>query len=120
MPFFVDSTELVWVEFQGQFAGWKVALKKEMDAGDQEDLENAMLGIEMDGIEGATPKPVMKAGGLMLLELNVKKIVSPEGKEIIPTPERIRQLHRAIRSRLLARIRELNPPLAELEKTLLS
>ncbi len=112
--FFVEQ-ELEWVEFTGAFQGWRVALKREMDAGDQDALEDAMLGVEMDGQEGAVPKPIIRQGGLKLLELNIVKIVSPEGQEIAPTPQKIRQLNRAIRAKLLARIRELNRPLAELE-----
>ena len=115
MNFFVEP-ETVWVEFTGEFQGWKVALKKEMDAGDQEALEDTMLGIEMGGVGGETPKPILRQGGLKLLELNILKIVTPDGKEIIPTPQKIRQLNRAIRAKLLAKIRELNRPLAELEK----
>ena len=115
MGFFVEP-EIVWVEFAGAFQGWRVALKGEMDAGDQEDLENAMLGVEMDGVEGGTPKPVLRQGGLKLLELNIVKIISPDGNEVIPTPQKIRHLHRAIRAKLLAKIQELNRPLAELEK----
>ncbi len=112
--FFVVQ-ELEWVEFTGAFKGWRVALKKEMDAGDQEAIEDAMLGVEMGGKEGATPKPVLRQGGLKLLELNIVKIVSPEGQEITPTPQKISQLNRAIRAKLLKRIGELNRPLAELE-----
>ena len=115
MNFFVES-ETVWVEFSGEFQGWKVALKKEMDAGDQEALEDTMLGIEMGGVDGETPKPILRQGGLKLLELNILKIVMPDGQEVLLTPEKIRHLHRAIRAKLLARIRELNRPLAELEK----
>lgn len=115
MGFFVES-EIVWMEFTGAYQGWRVALKKEMDAGDQEDLENTMLGVEMDGTEGNTPKPVLRQGGLKLLELNIIKIITPEGQEVIPTPQKIRHLNRAIRAKLLAKIQELNRPLAELEK----
>ena len=81
MGFFVEP-ETVWVEFTGEFLGWKVALKKEMDAGDQEAMEDAMIGIEMDGKEN--PRPILRQGGLKLLELNILKIVSPDGKEILP------------------------------------
>lgn len=109
MGFFVEP-ETVLIEFSGQFQGWKVLLKKEMDAGDQEELENTMLGIEMDGVEGKTPRPVLKQGGLKLLELNVLKILPPEGPEIIPSSATLRKLARPVRAKLLEKIAELNRP----------
>lgn len=114
MGFFVEP-DTVWVEFGGQFQGWKVLLKKEMDAGDQEEMENAMLGLEMDGVDGKSPRPILKQGGLKLLELNIMKIVTPDGREIQPTPDALRRLNRSIRTKLLNRITELNRPLAEAE-----
>lgn len=117
MGFFVEP-EIVWVEFTGQFKGWKVALKSEMDAGDQEELENTMFQVTMDGESEKTPRPTLRAGSLKLLELNILKIVNPEGQEILPTPAKIRSLNRGIREKLLNKIRELNRPLAELEKAI--
>lgn len=116
MGFFVE-TESVWVEFSGTFKGWKVLLKKEMDAGDQETLENTMLGMEMDGADGKTPKPVLRQGGLKLLELNVLKILQPDGKEIEPSPAVLSKLNRSIRFKLLDKITELNRPFAEKAET---
>ena len=111
MGFFVEP-ETVWVEFSGAWEGWKVLLKKEMDAGDQEALEDTMLIAEMDGGQGV--KPILRQGTLKLLELNIIKIISPDGQEIQPTPERIRKLHRGVREILRKKIQELNRPLAEL------
>ncbi len=102
MGIFVEP-DLVIVEIDG----YKISLKKEMDAGDQDDLEQEMFGAEMS--EG-TPKPIIRTGKQKLLELNVKKIVSPEGKDVPVTPALLRTLSRQVRAKLLDKITELNPP----------
>ncbi len=101
---FYANNELVWVEFK---TGYKVALKSEMDAGDQDALEKEMMKIS-DG------EASMQPGSLKLLELNVVKIIEPDGKEIVPTPAQIRKLSRSVMGRLLSKVQELNRPLAEL------
>lgn len=112
MDFFAN-TETEWLEFDGALKGWKVLLKREMDAGDQEDLENEMLGIDVQGKNGATDvKPLLRQGGLKLLELCVLKIVKPDGSEIPSTPQTLRLLNKAVADKIKKRIRELNPPLA--------
>lgn len=116
MDFFAQ-TETDWLEFDGPLKGWRVLLKREMDAGDQEELENAMLGVEVrqNGHGHDDVKPLLRQGGLKLMELCVLKIVQPDGKEIAPTPQVLRSLNKAVASLIKARIRELNPPLMEAE-----
>jgi len=118
MEFFVES-ETVWLEFTGQFQGWKVLLKKEMDAGDQEDLENEMLGVDIQGSDGKTDiKPLLRQGGLKLMELCILKIVKPDGSEILPAPQTLRSLNKVVADKIKKRIRELNPPFVETEKAI--
>mgnify|MGYP001619262360 FL=1 len=81
-----------------------------MDAGDQEELENAMLSLDTNGNENK----VIRLGSLKLLELNIVKIISPEGQEIIPTPDLIRKLNVGIRTKLLERITANYHPFAEI------
>lgn len=115
MSFFANA-EKVWIEFgEGDLKGWRVALKGEMDAGDQDAFEKAIYGVNMDGSkEDRTMNATISPGSLKLLELNIIRIESPEGKNYEPTPDILRKLSREVMARLLAKIDELNPPFAEL------
>lgn len=97
---FFASTDLVWVEFK---SGWKVALKSEMNAGDQDAIEKAMA------VPGADGTLIGQPASLRLLELNIIKIINPEGKEIEIAQDTIRKLSKPIMAKLQSKILELNP-----------
>ncbi len=119
---FYASRELEWVEFK---SGFKVALKKEMDAGDQSDLEDEMMALSASGPIGSEGESseeskvqgsmAIRPGNLKLLELNVVKVLKPDGTEETVTPGLVRGLSRGVMGKLLKRIKELNRPLSVLE-----
>lgn len=88
--------------------GWKAYVKHEMTAGDQEDLEDYMVDQQRTGAGDAQ---VRRLGGVKLVSLNLRRVVSPEGVETRPGYDQVRKMRRAHFARLLGEIAARNPPL---------
>ncbi len=110
MGLFAQATE-VWIEFPDKS---RVAIKSCMNAGDQDDLEQATIHAESNG---KGEKVILRSARQKLIELNVLKLVDSDGKDYPPTPALLRTLDRDKREIILSRIAELSPlPRKALEK----
>lgn len=105
MSFYVEPAEDC-VAFED---GWKVFIKREFTAGDQEDLDEYILGYrQADGMGVARQ---MRMGNLKALHLLIIRVVSPIGEETRPTFEQVRRMDRLKAARLIYEVDQRNRPL---------
>ncbi len=96
----IDLGDGLWVE-----------IKREMDAGDQEDLEDYMLSLQMQ--DGKRGEVHLRQGKLKLLELNIVAWNLKQGGVDIPiSAVNLSKLSRPVASLLIQEVQKRNPPLA--------
>ena len=119
---FADTEATVEIEFDG---GELVTLRKFIDAGTQEDLENSMIRYKVKNQRGKKQEreeytdAELRMGSLDLIQRMVIQIDYPNGRtDKAPVPmSTLRKLDNAAYNLLKETIEENNPPLEETDLT---